>query len=372
MRPDYTHSIVNITSSLLARYGVEHDHPTLRSLDGWLKKNHEHIVVFLLDGLGESLMRMHLDEEDFLRQHRKDSVTSVFPATTTAATTALLTGKTPLETGFLGWFLYFPKEDIHYEIFTNSDFYDDKKKIPEGFHEKHFQYEDFFTKIKRVDPGMKTAIFHPVPVDDDGHETFAEGIERYKAFKKKHKRTAAYIYSREPDILAHQKGTADPSVRKAIRELNDRIAAFAKDLDEDTLVIVTADHGMVDVEEIPLFDFHDITATFRHLPANEPRMTNFFIREGSHEHFITFFNEHFSHAFELYTKRELLGKGFLGKGTPHPLVEETLGDFIAVAKDRYMFKLSDKVTHKAHHAGMTEDEMRVPLILFDKQGGDAR
>lgn len=367
MRPDYRRSIVNLTSSLLKHFDLETYHPSLSALDEVLKRDYKHILLVVLDGMGENILDAHLKQEDLLKQARKSTLTSVFPATTTAATTSLMSGKTPYEHGFLGWNQFFKNEDIHYEIFMGTDFYDKDKEIPKDFHKKHFEYKSALESIKEKHPSLCVKAFQPTPVDEKGHETFKEGVDRYLSMQRDAPRSFAYLYSQAPDLHAHEYGTESIEVNRGMRTLNNELTRLRHTMDDDTLVVVTADHGLIDIVEIPLFEFHDLTSTFEHLPANEPRMTNFFIKDTHREHFINFFNEHFSKYFNLYTKNELLSKKLLGHGEKHPHVDECLGDFIAVAKSKYMFKLSDDKSHKAHHAGITDAEMRVPLIFFDKE-----
>ena len=112
MRPDYRRSIVNLTSSLLKHFDLETYHPSLSALDEVLKRDYKHILLVVLDGMGENILDAHLKQEDLLKQARKSTLTSVFPATTTAATTSLMSGKTPYEHGFLGWNQFFKNEDI--------------------------------------------------------------------------------------------------------------------------------------------------------------------------------------------------------------------------------------------------------------------
>jgi len=369
MRPDYERSIVNITASLMKHYGLTPFHPTLPKLDAKLSEGYKHVVLLVLDGLGVNAMREHLSEDSFLRRHQKDTLTSVFPATTTAATTAILTGKTPYETGFLGWFQYFKDEDIHYEIFTNKDFYDEEKEIPNGFYDKHFKRETVLDLLHRADKSLKTKGVFPEIVEENGYRTYEEGFKRCLDFQKKHDRTLTYLYSVEPDKTEHHTGMTGAPTKTMVQTLNEHVETFREQIGRDTLVVVTADHGLVDVTDIALFDYHDLTCTFEHLPANEPRMTNFFIKKGMKEHFINFFNEHFSQYFDLFTKEELLTSKLLGNGEKHPLVDYCLGDFIAVAKDRFFFRLSDEKIHLGHHAGYTRGEMEVPLIYFDRKDG---
>ena len=369
MRPDYTHSIVNLTASIMNHYGEKPLHPTLKTLDEALEKDFDHVVLILLDGFGTNLFDKHLDKDAFMPAHNKTTLTSVFPSTTVAATTAVLTGKTPYESGYLGWFQYFPDEDIHYQVFMNSDYYDESKTIPDSFFKTHFKQTTFLEKIGASNKDVKTASFFPSKVDaDNGHDTFEKGFDHVLKLHEDHSRTLSYLYCIEPDLSEHQYGVDSDRVRKRARYLNDTLQRYRKKAGENTLFIVTADHGLTDVKPIHLFDYHDICSTMRAFPANEPRMTSFFIKEDKQEYFMRFFNEHFSEDYDLSTTREFLSKGLLGSGEKSPLVDKTLGDFIAVAKTDKYFKLSDKKNHLAHHAGPTPDEMQVPLILFTGEG----
>ena len=368
MKIDYTRSIINLTASLFKHYGINPSHPTLKEIDQALEKGYKHVSVILLDGLGTNLLKLHKEDTLFFNEHKVTDIQSVYPSTTAAATTSILTGLTPYESGFFGWFQYFKDEDLHYTIFMDKDYYDEEKVVPKGFFERHFNREFFPEKIEKAS-GVPGRIFHPEKVDSkNGYKTFGEGLARLRKFQKNHERTISYLYSVEPDLTEHHYGIVGPSTRDTVKKLNDHIQQFAKTVDKDTLLIVTADHGLTDVEPINIFDYHDITSTFKALPANEPRMTNFFIKEGMHEYFIDFFNDHFSDYFTLYTKNEFLTKGMLGNGERHYLIDHCIGDFIAVAHDKYFFKLTDKPDHHAHHAGVTTDEMIVPLIIIEGKG----
>ncbi|MFW5913825.1 MAG: alkaline phosphatase family protein, partial [Bacillota bacterium] len=314
---------------------------------------------------GTNLFEKHLDEDALMRTHNRTVLTSVFPSTTVAATTAVLTGKTPYESGYLGWFQYFEDEDLHYQVFTNSDYYDESKKVPEGFFDKHFKQKTFIDIINAQKSGVKAKSFFPSKVDtENGHDSFEKGFEGVLDFQKEHDKTLSYLYCIEPDLSEHQYGIESPQVKRKVRALDETLKAYKKKAGSNTLFIVTADHGLIDVEPINILDYHDICSTMRALPANEPRMTSFFIKPDKQEYFMRFFNEHFANDYDLYTKQEFLQKGLLGHGKKSPLVDHTLGDFIAVAKTNKFFKLSEAKKHKAHHAGPTPDEMQVPLVLF--------
>ena len=65
--------------------------------------NIKNIVLLLFDGMGISVLEKHLAPDSFLRKHLVCPISSVFPPTTTAATTSVLTGRTRIEHGWLGW-----------------------------------------------------------------------------------------------------------------------------------------------------------------------------------------------------------------------------------------------------------------------------
>ena len=56
-----------------------------------------------------------------------------------------------------------------------------------------------------------------------------------------------------------------------------------------------------------------------------------------------------------------------GEGIMHPLVPSFLGQFFAIATDKYMFKFAESKGYIGHHAGLSEDEMIVPLIIYTKK-----
>ena len=61
---------------------------------------------------------------------------------------------------------------------------------------------------------------------------------------------------------------------------------------------------------------------------------------------------------------EFLESKFLGDDEVQYKVKEFLGDYFAIAIDKYSFKLvNSKRGFAAQHAGLTKDEMLIPLIV---------
>ncbi|RKY52729.1 MAG: phosphodiesterase, partial [Candidatus Neomarinimicrobiota bacterium] len=176
-----------------------------------------------------------------------------------------------------------------------------------------------------------------------------------------------YLYWTQPDLVEHVTGIYSNETKEVITSLNNDFTELIENINDDTIVICIADHGLINVKELPLFDNKKLLSMLKRLPSIEPRATNFFVKEGLHKEFKNLFNENYSEYFKLYTKKEILDLGLFGKGNKHELIDMFLGDFLAIAIDNYMFSLGNGKGYIAHHAGMSEDEMIVPLIIYSKK-----
>ncbi|MFU8785606.1 MAG: alkaline phosphatase family protein [Candidatus Izemoplasmataceae bacterium] len=363
MVPNYKKSIVNITATINEHFGNNTNHPSLPILKEELTKEYKHIVLVLMDGFGVNLLKAHLPNTALLNNAFKTTLTSVFPPTTTAATTAVLTGLTPYESGFLGWFQFFKDYDTYFTVFIEEDYYDSKKAIHPDL-KTFFNRESFIDQITKLRPEITGKIFFPYPIDKAGYTSVEHGIKAYLDFTKKHDLTLSYFYIVEPDLTEHKTGIYSQETKVKAIELNnimERLQALAS---QDTLVIVTADHGLTDVVPIDLFSDTELVETFEHNPSIEPRATTFFIKENQTKTFETLFNKKYGDFFTLYKKDDFLKTGLLGHGKKHPFVDTCLGNYISIATDVYFFELSQDKKHIAHHAGLKDDEMLVPLIFF--------
>ena len=59
-----------------------------------------------------------------------------------------------------------------------------------------------------------------------------------------------------------------------------------------------------------------------------------------------------------------------GLYTPNDITTVALGDYVAVATDDLYFTneiKEDDLVFKAHHAGLTKEEMEIPIILLKRK-----
>ncbi|MEC9485799.1 MAG: alkaline phosphatase family protein [Candidatus Izemoplasma sp.] len=363
--PDYTNSILNVSNSLLKYYHVPNPHPTHKTVDTFLNTQYDHIIYLLLDGLGTNIIKYHLNKSDTLYTYMQEEITSVFPPTTVAATNAVISGRAPIENGHLGWVQYFKKEDTNLVVFKNEDFYTGHKPS-ENLRDKYLRYDRLVDQIKAKNPHLTTREFMPNIVDPKGPKTFKEQVERVLLHTHNHDQTFSYVYWVEPDLSQHEYGIDSDEIHTLLKELNEEVTSLINQLPQNSLLVGIADHGLTNVEPLPLYDNPELNNLLQRKTSIEPRATNFFVKPHKHDAFEKIFQSSFGDYYQLYTKEDLRKSHLLGNGKEHPMLESFLGDYLAIATSNKMFTLSDKKQHKAHHAGLTEAEMMVPLILYKK------
>ena len=113
-----------------------------------------------------------------------------------------------------------------------------------------------------------------------------------------------------------------------------------------------------------LQDYPKIMNTLVRLPSLEPRALNLFVKEGLEEIFEEGFNKEFGDKFLLLTMKEVLEKGLLGTKPPHKNAKGMLGNYMAIATSNLTINFVDEF-FVSMHGGLTEDEMLIPLIIFD-------
>ena len=147
---------------------------------------------------------------------------------------------------------------------------------------------------------------------------------------------------------------------------------MSKELDVDTIVIISADHGHRNIEKsYTLLDYPEIQECLI-LPASlESRTVAFWVKEDMKKVFEERFNKIFGEEFWLMTKEEFLQKNMLGFGKKHPKVDDFIGNYIALSTSSSMIRIETfladgKPVKKSTHCGLTKEEMEVPVIVIKK------
>lgn len=369
VKPNYDRSILSVSSSILKKFKISSNYPSLEEIDLYFRKKYKNIIFLILDCMGSKVLKDNLDEQSILRRNIKTEVTTVFPSTTAAATTAFHSGLSPLESGWIGWMLYFKEYQSNIELFSGNDFYTGKKICDTAFNLDSMKYKNIYKRIEEMDSNVAYHKIFPA-FEPNGAKSFEELCDKiYRATETKNKINLISAYWNEPDHTIHHNGVTSIETKEVLKNIDSNINLLVKNL-KDSLIIITADHGAVDVDEIYINQYPELLNCLIIPPSIESRFVTFFIKENMNDEFEKQFNKIFNTDFILMKKNEFLNSGILGKGVEHFRVRDFLGDYIAISisNKAIRYKQDGGLEFKkqiADHAGMTSDEMMVPVIIIE-------
>ena len=359
--PNYDNCLTNLSNSLLKFYGLETYHNTLNKLDNILnEKDYKNIVLMLFDGMGTNLIERILGKDSFLFKNKIDNINAVFPPTTTASTTSVLSGLNPNEHGWMGWDLYFKKIDNTVSMFPNT-YKDTEISVSENsISEELYSYESI---IKKIGTKVEATALFPFPKYTK-YKDIDDMISIIENRCKKEDKQFIYAYYDNPDHTMHLTGTDSEETKNVFEMINKKVEELCNKL-KDTLVIVIADHGHINSNPIFMKDNEEIFNLLKRNTSIEPRACSFKIKRGKKEEFKELFNSNYSDYFILYDKDEVKNKKLFGTGKNNKHFDEVIGDFLAIATSNKYIKYDENgKIYKSMHAGITEDEVIVPLIIY--------
>ncbi len=365
--PDYNNCLTNLSNSILKHFGLDINHPTLKEIDELLNNDYENIIILVYDGLGSKIIDEVLDKNSILKMNKIKDITSVFPATTTAATSSILSGLNPVEHGFLGWHMYFKDLDKTVALFKNTE--KDTNKAIEDYNVagEKLKYQSIIEKINKETEYSAYGLF---PFGLGSYETREKLYNQIINLTKIKSKKFIYAYVEEPDYSLHEYSIKNEEVKKLITTINAEVESLKDEL-KNTLLMVTADHGHIESSPIILKEYPDIFNLLERTTSLEPRAVSFKIKQDKQEEFKKLFNKYFSEDFKLYTKEEVKTQKLFGEGKENKYFSDALGDFMAIGiGNKYInydeYK-EDNIVFKSHHAGLTEEEVLVPLITISQK-----
>lgn len=360
--PDYTNSGMNVAASVLRHFGAACTQAGQADVDALLRqKQYKNIVLMLFDGLGTYSLAELLPPDAFLRRRLLRRMSAVFPPTTVAATTSIESGLAPCEHGWLGWSLYLPPLDRIVDVFTNRDTLShealggDTRAV-----EQAMPYQNIAQRLNAT--GRVQA--HIVSRHGDAHidtldELFAVTLRLCGAAGRQY----VYTYWNEPDHTMHDKGVG--AVGEIVRDIDARVQALCEALGEDTLLLVTADHGLLDTEPVEIDRYPELCDACLRPYHVESRAASFFVKPA----FLADFPDIVARTLgtaDFYTVKseEAAARGLFGRGREHPLFRQMIGDYWVIATGRRsLYREYDPHPMIGMHAGLTAREMDVPLIV---------
>lgn len=350
-----------------------------------------HVVVVVLDGLG--WYRFHRDAGDhrFLRRVRDRGavtpLTSVLPASTAAAIPTVHTGATPAEHGVLGWDVRLPRHDVVVEAFPHQVRGAPERSPPVSPGE-----------VVRADPvypafeaaGVETTVVQPADtlgtayadatfrgatqVPYDGVAAGARTLRDRVAADAGPSYT--YFYAADLDTASHDYGTDSVAYHDALATVTRHLSrALYDDLDAETaaetLLVVTADHGVVDFDPGPAgtLDLLSVEGAAEGLarrpsgdpvlPWGDPRLLHLAVRDGDRDRVREALE---SRGATVFTREEMRDRGFYGPAAGTAF-DRRCGDLVCTHPDlKLVYPGGEAVVPKTGmHGGPTPRELLVPF-----------
>jgi hypothetical protein len=202
-------------------------------------------------------------------------------------------------------------------------------------------------------------------------EAVAERFQAARRILDENPRALVYLYVSELDVAAHAKGWESDAWLAGLETLDSELNRFAAALRRDEGLLVTADHGVIDVpaEKHVLFDtVPGLVAGVRHI-GGDPRCVQLYLEPDQSmvtaESLAAAWRESEGDRAWVMTRSEAIDGGWFGVVAPD--VEARIGDVVVVARKRVAYYDSREANQSGRsmigqHGALTDEELRVPLI----------
>ncbi|KSU52436.1 alkaline phosphatase family protein [Microbacterium enclense] len=328
------------------------------------------VIVFLVDGLGAHNLAARRGHARFLAAAggRRDVARTVFPSTTAAALTSLLTGVDPGVHGIVGYRTRIPGTLIASNQLHGWE--------TDGLDPLTWQRAE---PLFAARPGRAFVVSKPSYTGTGFTEATLRGAAFFSSddldervriaadLAARHPGSVTYLYAPELDTAGHRDGWESERWTDALERVDAAARRLAGLVDARTGVLVTADHGMVDVpaHKHVLLRGGDHLLDDVALLGGEPRMLHLYTQEGRADAVAAAWAESEAARAWVMTRDEAIGAGLFGVVDDE--VRPRIGDVLVAARGRtayYDDREADKRPQKmvGQHGSLTDEERTVPLL----------
>ncbi|WP_066518733.1 alkaline phosphatase family protein [Curtobacterium ammoniigenes] len=327
-------------------------------------------VVVVVDGLGANALAARRGHARFLTESGRRLRTG-FPTTTAAALTSLSTGRSPGEHGVVG---YSGWVDERHDVVNMLSGWNDR--VPEGW----LATETLFETATAL--GVDAVAVGPSRYRSSGFTRSVLAGARYVEAERIEDRVAAaarvvaeagrhlvYLYIPELDAIAHRHGWQSDRWTAALETVDAALAVLASSVVPDAGVLVTADHGILDVPESANIALDADTLDAVRGVAGDPRARQLTLHERADAPRVAeAFQASLGKAAFVATFEQAAEAGWFG--IVRPELRDRFGDVVIVARGTWAFNDDRALPPGAvvprmvgQHGGLTDDELFVPLRL---------
>ena len=329
-------------------------------------------LVFLVDGLGADLLSKYADVAPSLsRMVMHGTVTTSFPSTTATSLATLTTGEMPGAHGMLGYTVQVPRSGGRV---LNSLKWDERvdpvmwQPVPTLFERASAEgISTTHVAAKRYEnTGFTRAVFRGA--NYKGANVSADLISETVAALQKSP-SFVYLYVNDVDSAGHSDGVGSDKWIAALKSVDDLVKALMQKLPKGTRIWLTADHGMINVEEkIVMGQENELLADIAVI-AGEPRMRHLYLSTESasaEKEVISRWESALGSKVTMHTRQSAITAGLFGTNVSLD-ASERAGDVIAIAQGNLVLLDPERADKEGamigHHGGDSVIESSVPLLL---------
>lgn len=326
-------------------------------------------VVLLVDGMGWELLRRHRMDAPFLNALADDSepITCGVPSTTASSLTSLGTALPPGGHGVVGFTSWIPGTNRLLDAIRW-----DAKVDP-------LTWQPHATVFDRAGrQGVATFVVSRRMFERSGLTQAGQRGAAYVGADYAGERIAStvacasvpgsltYVYSGELDATGHRHGCESPEWRYQLQTVDAFCAALSVGLPDGVGLLVTADHGMVDIalDERVDVDEHPALQQGVRLLGGEARFRHLYCRDGEADAVLARWCDELGDDVLVHRRDDAIDLGWFG--AVNDVARERIGDVLAASIARTAVVSTLRFPHEARlvglHGSLTADEMLVPLL----------
>ena len=331
-------------------------------------------IVVLVDGLGASALRERSGHARTLaaRMGPKDIIDTGVPTTTAAALATLTTGTLPGRHGIVGYSALDPAADRVANQLTGWGATMDPatwQRMPTVFETATDVRSVVVGPARYASSGFTAAILRGA--EYVGAEDIGERFDAALRVVGKAGATLVYLYVPELDMAAHAVGLASDRWITALEDLDAAVTDALKRIRPDTALLVTADHGMLDVsaDRHVLIDEWDGFEAVRHV-GGDPRLVHLYLEpevgRSDRDALAARWSDAEVSRGRVLTRDQAVAEGWFGAVDDEVLPR--IGDLLIEARaDIAYYDGSAPSAPRSmigQHGAWTDRERRVPLLRF--------
>jgi hypothetical protein len=327
-------------------------------------------VVLLVDGLGERLLRAHAASAPYLAGLLGSGLTLTTPVPSTTATslTSLGTGLPPGAHGVVGFTQRIPGTGRLLNTLKWSSTVDPLRWQPHDTVFEEAQAAGVAVSVvnQRGFRGSGLTVASSRGGAYVGADTVGERIAEV-AFAAQAPRSLTYAYEPDLDKTGHQRGCRSPAWTEQLGVVDDFVARLRRQIPADACLLVTGDHGMVDVGREARLDVDtepDLLDGVT-LIGGEARFRHLYCNQGAAGEVAARWRERLGRRAVVLESAEAIERGWFGP--VEPAVLPRIGDVLVACLTEVAVESSSRFPLELRliglHGSVTEDEMLVPLLI---------